>query len=60
MQWKKISVEDFSIRSVKHLITSIKKNIAHRDVKLDKIFFKDNTNIIKIIDFGFEAFCQKD
>lgn len=32
--------------------------VAHRDVKLDNILIEENTSMIKIIDFGFAAFCQ--
>lgn len=31
--------------------------IAHRDVKLDNVLIEEKTNMIKIIDFGFAAFC---
>ena len=34
------------------------KGIAHRDIKLDNVLIEEKTNMIKIIDFGFAAFCQ--
>lgn len=34
------------------------RGIAHRDVKLDNILIEENTNMIKVIDFGFAAFCS--
>lgn len=30
-----------------------KKNISHRDIKLENLLMSDVTNDIKIIDFGF-------
>lgn len=34
------------------------KGIAHRDIKLDNILIEEGTNMIKLIDFGFAAFCK--
>jgi len=34
------------------------RGIAHRDVKLDNILIEEKTNMIKVIDFGFAAFCS--
>jgi serine/threonine protein kinase len=34
------------------------RGVAHRDLKLDNVLIEEKTNMIKIIDFGFAAFCQ--
>lgn len=34
------------------------QNIAHRDIKLDNILIEENTNMIKVIDFGFSVICS--
>lgn len=33
-------------------------NVCHRDLKLDNILIEEKTNMIKVIDFGFAAFCS--
>ena len=37
-------------------------NIVHRDLKIENILIdtQNNNNSIKIIDFGFASYCQKD
>lgn len=34
------------------------KRIFHRDIKLDNILYNDNSNEIKIIDFGFSTYSK--
>ncbi len=33
-------------------------NVCHRDIKLDNVLIEDKNNMIKLIDFGFAAFCS--
>ena len=32
--------------------------VCHRDLKLDNILVEEKNNMVKIIDFGFAAFCS--